>query len=487
MLATSQTVTSRIRQLAAERGDESAITCVDRTNRDAVFTWSDLDHCSGQVASALRDKDVVLGDRVVVALPNGSEFIQAVLACWKLGAVPVPVRWDLPAWESARLEAVVQPRLWIGAADIGWLAATSSVVPLALPELVSPHIYGLCSGGSTGLPKVILSNRPATVLPTELAQPLYSRWEVVKRPQRIMVPAPMYHSAGFGQLQSLLAGDQLVVLERFDAGLALDVLERHKITTFAAAPTMLKRLADHATCDERDLSHIVWVMQGAAPMPPVLVRRWSTLIGATRLVLVYGMSEGIGMIAVRADEWMSHPGTIGQPTHRTEVRILDDAQRPLPPGEAGEIYLRSASYDGSSYLGDTPALRQDADGFTTVGDIGYVDADGWVYLLDRRVDVIISGGANVFPAEVEGALLEHPAITDVVVIGLKDPEWGRRVHAIIEVVPGKPAPLLSEIRDFSKDRLSAYKAPHSIEVTRESFRTPSGKVNRHNLVEERGG
>ena len=169
------------------------------------------------------------------------------------------------------------------------------------------------------------------------------------------------------------------------------------------------------------------------------------------------------------------------------MRILSDDGTELPPGEVGDIYLRSAAYKGYIYLGEAPRLQTTDDGFSTVGDLGYVDADGFLYLIDRRVDMIISGGANVFPAEVETALIDHPKIADVVVIGLKDPEWGRRVHAIIEPTDPSDVPTAEEVIRYAKSRLAPYKVPKTIEIVDAMPRSAATKINRGRLIEARGG
>jgi bile acid-coenzyme A ligase len=276
-------------------------------------------------------------------------------------------------------------------------------------------------------------------------------------------------------------------MEKFDASRALEVIERHRITTFTATPTMLQRMADVPGIDDRDLSSLVWITQGAAPMPPSLVHRWAGLIGAEKIFMAYGMTEGIGITAVRGDDWMSHPGTVGKGMRGTEVRILDGDRHDLPPGQVGDIYLRSPSYGGSRYLGDEPALRCTDDGFQTGGDVGYLDDDGFLYLVDRRVDLIISGGANVFPAEVEAALIDHPEIADVVVIGLQDAEWGRRVHALVEARNPAMPPTTDEIIAYAKGRLAAYKVPKTVEFVAAIPRSEATKVNRGRLVDARGG
>jgi bile acid-coenzyme A ligase len=297
----------------------------------------------------------------------------------------------------------------------------------------------------------------------------------------------MYHVNAFSTFNSLLMRDPLFVMEKFDARRALEVIERHRITTFTATPTMLQRMADVPGIDDRDLSSLVWITQGAAPMPPSLVHRWAGLIGAEKIFMAYGMTEGIGITAVRGDDWMRHPGTVGKGMRGTEVRILDGDRRDLPTGQVGEIYLRSPSYGGSRYLGDEPPLQSTDDGFQTGGDVGYLDDDGFLYLVDRRVDLIITGGANVFPAEVEAALSDHPEIADVVVIGLQDPEWGRRVHAIVEARDPATLPTTDEIIAYAKGRLAAYKVPKTVEFVDAIPRSEATKVNRGRLVDARGG
>ena len=298
----------------------------------------------------------------------------------------------------------------------------------------------------------------------------------------------MYHANGFATLTSLLSGDQLVVLERFDAARAVDAhrtpphldLHRHARRCSSASPTC-------PASTTRDLSSVEWILQGAAPMPPSLVHRWVELIGPERLIMAYGMTEGLGLTALRDDEWMTHQGSVGRGFRETELRILDAEGRDVPTGELGEIYLRSPMYEGYEYLGGAPLLRGTEDGFQTAGDIGYLDADGYLYLVDRRVDLIITGGANVFPAEVECALIDHPAIADVVVIGLRDPEWGRRVHAIVQPAdPGAP-PTAEDVIAYAKDRLAPYKVPKTVEVVDAIPRSEATKVSRGALVDARGG
>jgi bile acid-coenzyme A ligase len=312
-------------------------------------------------------------------------------------------------------------------------------------------------------------------------------WRPVRRPQTILVLAPMYHVNGFSTIFYLLAGDRLVLLEKFDAAQVVDLIERHRVTTFTATPTMLRRIADLPGIEDRDLSSLDWIAQGAAPMPSSLARRWADLIGPERIVMAYGMTEGLGLTALRGDEWLTREGSVGRGLRGTELRILDAGGADLPTGQIGEIYLRSPFYGGYRYLGDAPRMRQTDDGFATAGDLGYLDAEGYLYLVDRRVDLIITGGANVFPAEVEAALLDHPRIADVVVIGLRDPEWGRRVHAIVEPADLERPLAAADVIDYAKGRLAPYKVPKTVEFVSAVPRSEATKVNRGALVEARGG
>ena len=250
---------------------------------------------------------------------------------------------------------------------------------------------------------------------------------------------------------------------------------------------MLARMARVEGVEDRDFSSMVWVQQGAAVFPPALARFWIDLLGGERIYMCYGMTERLGLTAIRGDEWLEHPGSIGRGFRDTELRILDDHQRDVPAGEVGEIYLRSGTTGRYGYLGATSTLPMTEDGFATAGDLGRLDEEGYCYIADRRVDMIVTGGANVFPAEVEAALSEHRGVADVVVVGLPDPEWGRRVHAIIEPCDPDSPPAVEEIRSFAKEHLAPYKVPKTVEFVDPIPRSAATKVNRAQLIAERVG
>lgn len=285
-----------------------------------------------------------------------------------------------------------------------------------------------------------------------------------------------------------MAGEPIVLLERFNAPRILDLIEKYKVTGFIAASPMLQRLAQVPDIGERDLSSLDWVQQGAAPLPIWLGRRWCELIGPEHFFLSYGASEGHGLAVCRGDQWLAHPGTMGLPFGQAECRILDADGKELPAGEVGGIYMRTPTGPAAIYVGDNVTqMTKTEDGFVTVGDMGWKDEEGYLYMADRRVDLIITGGANVYPAEVEAALSEHDEVFDVVVIGLRDPEWGRRVHAIVQPTDLANPPDPAEIIKFARDRLAAYKAPKTVEFVESLNRSDAMKLNRQKLVIERDG
>ena len=466
-------------------GDRQALVVVGAGGRETRLSWRELETRANQWARHLASVSAGCGSHVALSIPNSVELVLAALGCWKVGAVPIPMRWDLPYWERTRLLEVIAPAVVLTEANLAGhaqSAAARSGDPV--PAVTAPAMFGICSSGSTGLPKVILNARPA-LWTQDLAQPFMSHWRAVPQPQTILVPGPMYHTNGFNPLQYLLGSDYLIVLEKFEAATVLDVIERFRVSNFTATPTMLARIADTPGMANRDLSSIDWILQGAAVMPPGLLRRWFDLLGAERIVMAYGMTENLGLTALRGDEWLRHPGSVGRGFRDTEIRIADAGGAALPAGELGEIYLRAPMTGSYRYLGGAPLLPTTSDGFTSAGDLGHLDADGYLYIADRRTDMIVTGGANVFPAEVESALIEHRDIADVVVLGLADTRWGRRVHAVVQPSDLAAPPTEDTVIRYARSRLAGYKVPKTVEFVDEIPRTAATKVNRTAMVRER--
>jgi len=249
---------------------------------------------------------------------------------------------------------------------------------------------------------------------------------------------------------------------------------------------MLQRIARLPDVTERDWSSIQAVQYGGASIPEWLVRFWIDLVGPDKFFLSYGSTERVGLCIARGDEWLAHPGTCGRGYDGTEVKILDADGLPVANGTVGEIYMRQPNAVGPSfeYVGASQP-PQTEDGFTSIGDLGWMDDDGYLYIADRRVDMIISGGANVFPAEVEAALTEHPGVADVCVVGLTDPEWGRRVHAVVQPADRVHPPTIAELDAHCRERLAAYKRPKTYELVDALPRSDAGKINRGRVMAER--
>ena len=477
----------KLQQLAESDPDGIGAVIVSLDGTDSSLTWSQLERGANQWGRVLQAHGAGVGDRVAIAIQNSVDLTCGLLGCWKAGAIPIPVRWDLPDWERDRVLAVIEATVEVSSKNIEALrkeAAAADDGPM--PAVVAPQINGICSSGATGTPKVIMSTRPAEWLPN-LSDPFISNWQGCTRPQVILVMAPMYHTNGFATLHFLLGGDRLVILEKFDAKVALDAIERHKVTTFTATPTMLQRIADVDGVFDRDLSTVEWILQGAAMMPPSLLRTWFDLLAPEKIVMAYGMTEQLGLTSLRGDEWLAHEGSVGRGFRETEIKILDEDRNPVPVGELGDIYMRSPLTGSYDYRGGAALLPMTEDGFGTAGDIGRVDEDGFLYLADRRVDMIVTGGANVFPAEVESALIDHPDIADVVVIGLKDEQWGRRVHAVVEAKDKSAPPAAADVIAYAKGKLAGYKVPKTVEFVDAIPRSAATKVSRGAMVDARGG
>jgi bile acid-coenzyme A ligase len=477
---------ARLTQLADERGGACAVIVASEDGSEHSVGWRELEERSNQVARVFASRGLGLHRILAICLRNSVEHLLAGFAGWKVGATVVPIRWDLPDWERARLLAVLQPAHFVTYEDMSDFedAVHQSTDPL--PNVIPARGWGICSSGSTGTPKIILRKDQGMYKPaTALTSAVVSSYGPMKPDQRVLCPAPMYHTNGFTAFLVLLHGDQIVLMERFKAEHALDLVERHHVTGFIAATTMLQRMARVPGVEYRDLSSLAWVQQGAASLPQWLGERWIDLVGAEQFYMTYGSSEQIGVVVCRGDEWLTHPGTVGRGIGMTEVRIVGSDGATLPPGQIGGVFLRSPSGPLAEYVGsDVAPMEATNDGFHSVGDLGRMDEEGYLYLVDRRVDMIVSGGANVYPAEVEAALSEHPSIVDIVVVGLRDPEWGHRVHAIVQ----KGEPLDSgAVISFAKARLAPYKVPKSVEFVQSIPRTEATKFNRAALVAEREG
>lgn len=458
---------------------------------EAALSWGELAERALRRAHALAAQGVGQGDRVVLALPNDNAFFELTYALWKLGATPTVVSPRLPVAELKGIVALAEPRAVI-AADPALQAALGALpmefgrdhenrTPLA--SLVSPCWKVMTSGGSTGRPKLIVD-----ALPSRMDDALQGLRMV--KDGVMLNPAPLYHNFPFAVTHmQMVLGTSVVGMAKFDAAGFLALVERHGVQWTTLVPTMMNRIA-RLPEDVRlghDMSSLETVWHTAAPIPQGLKQLWIDWLGPERVWEIYGGTEGFCTTQLSGSEWLAHRGSVGRAVGG-ELLIRGEDGAPLPPGEVGEVFMRRS---GMGPGGGDPSYRYVGaesrrldDGFESLGDFGWVDGDGYLYIADRRTDLILSGGHNVYPAEVEGALLEHPAVAEAIVIGLPDSDLGAKVHAIVRLEEGAEASAEALIA-FAAEHLVTYKLPRDVEFTEEALRDEAGKARRSRLREQR--
>ncbi|MBW2267008.1 MAG: AMP-binding protein [Deltaproteobacteria bacterium] len=451
-------------------------------------SWAELDARSNRLARAYAEQGVGVGDLVTIGLPNGCEFFEAAAAAWKLGATPQPVSARLPKLERRAIVNAAGPALVVGVPKdefpnrptlpLGYEPpATLSDAPL--PDVTPPQVRCMTSGGSTGLPKLILDLTPGNVDP-EVAVNGMRRGGVT------LVAGPLYHAGPFiTSWQCLLAGGSAVVMTRFDAAQALALIEKHRIEWVLFVPTMMQRIwrLPKQERERHDLGSIVRVMCTGAPSPAWLKQAWIDWIGPERVWESYGGSERIAGTQIGGVEWLDHPGSVGKPTEGRKIRVLRPDGSECEPGEVGEIYMMPAGGQGTTYRYIGAEMPATGDGWETLGDLGHRDEEGYLYLADRKSDMIVTGGANVYPAEVEAALDAHPAVRSSAVVGLPDDDLGQRIHAIVDAPEANATE--DAMREHLAEHLVRYKVPRSFEFVTHVLRDDAGKLRRSALRDAR--
>lgn len=479
----------RVAALAAEHPEKPAIIFLPQKGAERSVTWRELDRATNRIARLLAARGVSEGSTVVVGVWNVPAHLMVTTAAWKLGALMLPLRAILPARERDGILDLAQPALvFADWEDVPYPVLRPAELSLAdayddapLPGDPPHPGKAIASGGSTGRSKIVVDRTAHPVRYAARASRLGAAHGQVQ-----LLCAPLYHNSPFLSAYGGLADDHtLVLMERFDAARAVGAIERHRVNYAYMPPIIMRRIIMLPGVRERDFSSIQAIQSSAAPCPPWLKRAWIELIGAEKVHEVYGSTEGIGATMIRGDEWLRHPGSVGRPVS-CELRILDEQGKELPPGEVGEIYTRPTATDGPTftYVGGAH-MNATPDGFYSVGDLGWVDEEGYLFIADRRVDLIITGGANVYPAEVEAALHDHPALADLAVIGVPDEEWGRRVHAIIQPTDPAHPPAVTDLDAWARERITSYKVPKTYEIVAELPRNEAGKIRRSALVTER--
>jgi bile acid-coenzyme A ligase len=465
-------------QFALDDPDAAAITDGRGTISRGV-----LQRRATALAQIYKERGVGVGDLVTIGLPGDRDFVVATLAAWQVGATPQPVPAAMPALELAAVLEVAKPALVVGADCGGAIPSIASLPDLdvdaeALPDIESPAWKALMSGGSTGTPKVIVARMPAmNEVLTGLAK------FVQMRPGNVaLITAPMHHNGPFlNTFAALSIGGHAILPGRFDAETTLRRIEEHRVGWVYLVPTMMSRISKLPDDVRRgtDVSSLHTVMHMAAPCPPYLKQAWIEWLGGDVIWELYAGTEGQAATLINGTEWMAHRGSVGRVVSG-EMQIADEDGTALPPGEVGEVWLRSTIGPTYSYLGATARSR--GDGWESLGDLGWMDAEGYLYLADRMTDMVLVGGSNVYPAEVEAVLDEHPAVLSSAVIGLPDDDLGNRLHAIVQIRDDISD---GDLAAWCGERLTKYKVPRSFERLAEPLRDNAGKVRRSQLRTER--
>ncbi|MGJ9413215.1 class I adenylate-forming enzyme family protein [Aeromicrobium sp. CF4.19] len=505
-----------LRNTAVAHGDRAAVVAPD-----GIETWSELYERACRLANGLRDVGIVPGDRVAVLGDNSSQLLECVAAC-ALGGFP---RASLYPYHSAEVNAylldlidtrvmiveaqylenlrpllVDRPHLRVIAIDaagsvvqqhqaaVGYedlIAASSATDPMVPIDDDAPHIIRF-SSGTTGRPKGIWHSSArwrgqstdfAAILPT------------MDERDRFLAAGSLTHVAVGNLWQIIQTGASVLPMAPFDAGEALRLIEEHRLTYAAAAPIMIKAMVEHPDAARRDLSSMRCIWYAGSPIAEATLERAVVCFGDA-LYQVYGQSESSPMSVLRPHEHPMERGSrrhrsAGRPQPNMEISIVDDDGRRLPTGTVGEVAARSHG-TMSGIWGDPQgtASRTLDDGSIRTRDVGFLDEEGYLHLVDRKDDMIVSGGYNIWPAELEQALVEHPAVREACVVGVPDERWGETPLAAVVLVQNMPRPTTEELIMFVRDRVGGYKKPSYVEFVRDLPRTGTGKVLRRLLRDQ---
>jgi long-chain acyl-CoA synthetase len=483
-----------------------------------VVTYAELDARSNQLAQLLAARGLGFGDHVALCLENTPRFLEVTWAAQRSGLVYTAINYHLTAEEVAYIVADCDARAFItSTAQNETAAALRAQLPDTLHTrlVIGGELSGferyeaavanqpdaplaeelegaamLYSSGTTGRPKGVSFVQPRLAVGTPL--PVvegFARLYGFTADTVYLSPAPLYHAAPLHFCMTVLRfGGTVVIMDRFDPQDALALIERYRVTHSQWVPTMFIRLLKLPAADRRrhDVSSHQVAIHAAAPCPvPIkeqMIEWWGPIIYE-----YYSATEGLGATAISSQEWLAHKGSVGRPLNCV-VHVVDDDGKELPTGEAGRIFFESPSATPFSYYKDpdkTARARNDRN-WATVGDVGYLDADGYLYLTDRKDFMIVSGGVNIYPQEIENLLVTHPKVADVAVFGVPNDEMGEEVKAVVQPadMADAGAALAQELQAFCRDHLARYKCPRTIDFSAELPRAPTGKLYKRLLREK---
>jgi long-chain acyl-CoA synthetase len=501
-------------EFARQHPNHVAVVDVDGSRVTADALW----RAANQLAHGLRALGLTPGDAVASVMPNHVACLELFLAATQIGLYVTPVNWHLTAPEVAYILQDSGAKVLVCSGESATLsheAANLAELPHAARFLVGDTpdhaadfrpLSDLKDGASIEPPENRTAGGPMTYTsgttghPKGVRRPLPEvEPEVVSSQQALflalfgimpgsagvhLVVAPLYHTAVLNfATNHLHLGHTLVLMEPWDAEHTLRLIERHAVTSSHMVPTMFHRMLKLPpdTRQRYDLSSLSHVIHSAAPCPIDTKRAMLDWWGPC-IYEYYAASEGGGTLAT-PDDWARKPGTVGKPWPISEIRILDDEQRLAPSGEIGTVWIRMGDHRFEYHKDESKTREAWHEGFFTVGDAGYLDDDGFLFLCDRKADMIISGGVNIYPAEIEAALIGHPKVADVAVFGVPDDDWGEQVKAVIVAIDDAQdaATLQAELAAYLQDKLAKFKRPRSMDFVSSLPRDPSGKLFKRKL------
>jgi long-chain acyl-CoA synthetase len=469
---------------------------------DATRTYAELDDRARRVADVLAGLGVGAGDAVAVVLSTSLEWFEVIHGCGRLGAVAVPVNTHFKAAEvgwivgdsgakavvapaglaAAAAAAAGLPQLLVGDGYEEAIAAATPVDRRAQPDAwPTAMVY---TSGTTGRPKDVVPG-PDDIRRTAAGMAMMtSRFGLGPHDVHLMV-GPAYHSGPSAWAQSHLAmGASVALLPDWDAEGCLAMIERHHVTNTHMVPANFIRILDvpREVRGRYDLSSLRMAIHAAAPCPVPVKRAFMDFVGPEKVWEYFGATEG-GGTSISPEEWMRKPGSVGKAFPGNEVVILDDDGNQLPSNEVGLVYVRPASAPFRYHNDNEKTASAFRGGRFTVGDMGYLDEDGYLFLTDRRSDMVITGGVNVYPREIEDVLYLHPDVADCVVFGVPDEKWGESLVAVVQPRAGATM-AADDVVSWCRERLADYKRPRVVEFVDELPRDPNGKVRKPRLKQE---
>ncbi len=496
-------------------GDQAGVRCGERfSSYEEVFSGA------LRAATGLAALGVGAGDRVALLLRNSIEFLQSSVATVPLGASAVPINWHWRGEEVSHVLSdsrakvlIVHEDLWPHVAEAVPGELTVVLVPAqdAASTVPAPSINGrrleswpewiaaqepwsqapetgpvsiIYTSGTTGRPKGVVRS-PSTEEQRAGASELLAELFQLQDGERTLIPAPMYHTApNVYALSSAVRGLDMTIMTGFDPEEFLRLVEAHRVSVVQMVPTMFVRLLalPEEVREHYDVSSLRWVVHAAAPCPADVKRAMIEWMGPI-VAEYYGGTETGPVTYCTSEEWLTHPGSVGHALPGAVVKVFGKDGEELPPGQSGEVYMWHSAWPDFTYEGDEEKRRSvERDGLVSCGDIGYLDEDGYLYLNDRASDMVISGGVNIYPAEIEACLLSMPGVRDCAVFGVPDDEFGEAVAAHVELDEGHELSQ-DEVRDYVREHLASYKTPRVVEFSDSLPREDSGKIFKRRLRE----